>query len=200
MGDLELQFGLFTGPMEKRAKLKRIIAKEWLIFALFFFLSPAIFAVYLWVSSPRVLTRTFPRVESSKAGAISYEAPAPPRLYNELHDTYRVTSDQGTIEVTLDFSKLPPKGGSGLTLMDLLIDNTWLSADMRKLFQMELGFPIGDQAEVLEVVGKKRGLLNYLTDSIKILESYIAIISIYPLYWFIRLLVWSIRTIRRRES
>ena len=39
-------------------RLKRIIAREWLIFLLFFFLSPAVLAVYRWTSTPKETTDT----------------------------------------------------------------------------------------------------------------------------------------------
>jgi hypothetical protein len=48
---------------------------------------------------------------------------------------------------------------------------------------------------------KKRHFLNYLTDTMKDLDSYLkAIVIIYPLFLFVRSILWAIRTIRPNES
>jgi len=46
--------------MQKGKKLKKIIAREWLILILFFFLSPAVLGTYSWISTPKQYNEGIP--------------------------------------------------------------------------------------------------------------------------------------------
>jgi len=125
-------------------RLKTIVAREWLIFVLFFFLSPAVLAVYKWMGAP-------PVISSALKGETAEERleNAPDNLLYDL--------------VPVDKKPDP-------------------------------------RHEMVLLQYEKRSLWAYFTDSVKKPGRYLAIIFTYPPFLLLRSILWSLRTVRRKEA
>lgn len=150
-------------------KFKRLIAREWLIFLIFFLLTPSVVAVYKWISAPKTTTDESP--ESSSLYDHFIPDDQIPILREKLIKQLKLTGPKPPE----NFELVPPQD-----LPDMLVIEQ------------------AKQRGILTYA--KRPLWNYLVDSTMNLDNYLAIIFTYPLFLLIRSIIWSIRTVRRKES
>jgi hypothetical protein len=180
---------------EKRLKHKRIIAREWLIFLFFFFVSPIAFAVHSWsVENPKVLVlHEVP--EGATFDYVRYDVTTrkfiPPKVVeNKLPKGFVPDNDSPEDLKAKLKSERPPVKIRGLSNGKLL------------------GFPASvsdaeiDSAvarELHEIASARRRLFwnFYLPSAFTDLSGYIAIVFTYPLFLVARSVVWSIRTLKR---
>jgi len=81
----------------------------------------------------------------------------------------------------------------GLTHIGEFLDRRYLTSDDRTMLN-------GIKANGF-LTFRKRSLIAYLADALR--DPYVyfkAIIVVYPLFWFIRSIIWSIRNFRQREA
>jgi hypothetical protein len=191
-------------------KFKRVIAREWLLFLLLLFVSPAIVSVYHWMRAPKApedIPEEHPRLYDLLITVPGYDAqllvaPNLPKGKRDqeilefvekhpLKEPYKLPEPINPrtgkpYEITLVSPKV------GLTQIGEFIDGGYLSADDRVVLNYikTNGF----------LIFRKRSLIAYLADAIKNKNYFEPIIIIYPLFLFIRSIVWSIRNLRRREA
>jgi hypothetical protein len=89
-----------------------------------------------------------------------------------------------------DFVPLSPK--IGLNEIGDFVDGGYLSDDHEKI--------LGYLKSTGYLIFRKRALSAYLADTIATVNSYFYIILIYPLFLFLRSILWAIRSLRRAEA
>ena len=205
-------------------KVKRVIAREWLLFLLLLFVSPAIVSVYHWMRAPRApedIPEEHPPLYDLLITVPGYDAQllVAPNLPKVKRDQEilefivkpplkrKVINAFDPAELEAARKELAQKERSGfdpakleaakkeaqiLTQIGEFIDGGYLSADDRTM--------LSDIKSNGFLTFRKRSLSAYLADAIKNKNFFEPIIVIYPLFWFIRSIVWSVRNLRRRKA
>jgi hypothetical protein len=147
-------------------KFKRLIAREWLFFLLFFLISPTVVALYEWASAPK---RTTDETSS---------------LYDYFIPDDQIPILRKKLSEQLELTQPKPPDGYQLVPPEKLSDALVIEQSL--------------QTGILTYA--KRPLWNYLRDSAMKLDNYLAIIFTYPIFLFLRSILWAIRTVRRKDS
>jgi hypothetical protein len=188
--------------------LKRIVAREWLIFLAVFFLSPLVLASYQWVS-----------VESDSWPLLPFWLGPVPTNHEILKDnSQNIFQPHGSSEGVKDTGNSPssqaPQGelqwwahpGSEQEFLastpqeaqKLYEAYTKDKSEPKLTGKVRPKAPAASVAE-LETTWERKPLWNYLAEVMTDVSAYLGILIIYPLLLVIRSVVWSIRALRHRE-
>lgn len=159
-------------------KIRRIIAREWLLFVALVFLGPVVLATYSWLVALHPWCLCDDRQQTNH-----FDGHYDQLLYHDLEDppAFRVITHRGTFDVILDRTEYV----SGSSAWPML--------------EKKLGFALVAEQTTVSWLVQKRSLWNYLLDVMNSFNRYVKFIAIYLFLVFVRSLKWSIRTIRFQE-
>ncbi len=153
-------------------KVKKIVAREWLFFLLIFFLSPPLPTAYWWIKANRFLASSEFLIDNSLYHRVDWD------------DFIREITKGPITNRELVFGD-SPKGGQQKGDISVYRDD-----------KGDLVFKPGEGVFAYE----KKTLLLYLYNSALDPMNYVIyVILTYPAFLFLRSVVWSVRTLRRKE-